>query len=303
MSLNKAKGLSKTPTLQKVTEIGSTSDQNMGLTGNLSVGKNSADAGFRIHAYESSTNAKTRVETANATSFAVRSFKTPSYNIEFNLNDSTGEFQLYSQTAGASRARVSSEGTHQFGTAANHAQIAPDGEITLAGTGRVTKKDRIWAQNLGIGATKPDQSIVDNFVVQSYDINDDSVFQWEVPDDWAVGTDVTVHLHWACNEAFATNSGEVQWEVAWRAVAEDEVYSTGGASGTIDSGDINIATNAREIVHTDLGTIAAANLAVDDAVGMTLKRVALDDGANPTADPEVLVIAMVYTSDKLGKAT
>jgi hypothetical protein len=150
----------------------------------------------------------------------------------------------------------------------------------------------------------PAESIVDNFVVQSYGINDDSVFQWEVPSTWASGTNIAIHLHWACNEAFsAAPSGEVQWEVAWRAVAEDEVYSSGGQSGTIDSGDINIATNARELIHSDLGTISGASLAADDTLGFTLKRVALDDGNDPTAEAEVLMISLVYTSDKLGKAT
>jgi ATP-dependent protease HslVU (ClpYQ) peptidase subunit len=89
---------------------------NTAVLGQLSVGKNTADSGFRLHVYEASTNSRVKIETANAASYAIQSFKTPSYDVEFNLNDSTGDFQLYSQTAGASRFSVSSAGAFKVGT-------------------------------------------------------------------------------------------------------------------------------------------------------------------------------------------
>jgi hypothetical protein len=64
-------------------------------------------------------------------------------------------------------AHMMEDGTVRIGIdggATNYMQVAPDGEITLAGTGRVEKKIRIWAADLGKGATAPAESIVDNFV-------------------------------------------------------------------------------------------------------------------------------------------
>ena len=190
-----------------------------------------------------------------------------------------------------------------FGDGTNQASFAADGELTFAGTGRVTKELIFYATALGKGGTAPTESIVDNFNIESYTIGDDSVVKFEMPSDWATGTDLTVGLHWACNEAYVTASGEVQWQVTWRAVKTGEAYDSAGASGTIEHEDINIHATARALVETDLGIIAGASLEAGDVVGMTLSRVALDAGTDPTAEAEVLLMEVKYIADKLGTAT
>jgi hypothetical protein len=73
---------------------------NTSIIGRLSIGTNTVDTGTGLYIYEASANSRVRVETANVAGYAIHSFKTPSYNVEYNLNDSTGEFQFYSQTGG-----------------------------------------------------------------------------------------------------------------------------------------------------------------------------------------------------------
>ena len=109
-------------------------------------------------------------------------------------------------------------------------------------------------------------------------------------------------IRYYINEAYATANGETQWEVAWSACPSDasEAVDAPTHTGTIDSGDINIPATAKFLKEETLGTIAAASLATGDELGMTLKRVALDGGSNPTAEPVITCIGVVYTRNRLG---
>lgn len=190
------------------------------------------------------------------------------------------------------------------GGATNYAQFAADGELTLVGTARITKHALINNANLGKGATAATEIIIGNYTAWEFGIGDDAVFDWELPPDWAVGTDLTIGIHWYCDEAFAANSGEVQWRIRWSATPHDstEAVDAPTHTGTIDYGDVNIPATAK-FLRTSEGTISGASLATEDVMGFTIDRVALDDGSNPVAEPGIVHIEIEYIADKLGEAT
>lgn len=191
-----------------------------------------------------------------------------------------------------------------IGDTTNYAEIKNDGEINLNGTARVEKEFELNAISLAPGSTGPDATILGNYLGYSYDIGDDSVTTFEVPHDYDITADLEVYIYWYINEAYATNSGEVQWRIQWSATPTDasEAVDAPTHTGTIDFGDQNIPATAKFLIKSNKGTIAAASLSEGDVLGFTVDRVALDDGSNPTADPVILRIEVEYKSNRLGEA-
>jgi len=189
------------------------------------------------------------------------------------------------------------------GGASDYAEIKADGEIHLHGAARVKRQIRIANADLGKGTSAPTQGIIGNYTLWNYGINDDSVFTFYLPNDWAVGTDVVINIDWAINEAYTANSGEVKWEAAWSAAPHDgsEALDAPSDSGSLDTGDIDIPATAKTLTTNGL-TISGASLTAGDQVGVTLKRMALTDGSNPAAEPGVVDLNIEYTADKLGEA-
>ena len=193
-------------------------------------------------------------------------------------------------------------GAAQIGDGTNYANIASDGEITLAGTARVKKEFAISPSDYNPGASGPTAALQGGFESYEFTINDDMYASFEVPYDWDSSTDITIEVYWGIDEAYATNSAEVQWYVDWYAVAEGEDVTSPGNTGNIDFGDVNIPATANTLVKTE-GTIAAASLSSGDIVSLHGSRVALDGGNNPTAEPYIIQIHVEYTSNNLGEAT
>jgi hypothetical protein len=236
-------------------------------------------------------------------------------NIDFRVEGDT-DVNLLHCDAGNDRVGISTgtpqvtfdvAGTTRLGdSTTNYAAFAADGELTLAGTARVKKSLDFTGAQLERGATAPTAVSVGDYTTWEYDIGDDSIIDaFEIPHDWASGTDLTVELHWQINEAYATNNGEVQWRVDWSATPDDASESIAAPthSGQIDSGDVDIPATARYLTKTVIGTISGSDIALGDEIGMTLSRIAIDGGSDPTADPGAIHVHVVYTADKLGEAT
>jgi hypothetical protein len=194
-------------------------------------------------------------------------------------------------------------GFTKVGDASNYLSVASDGEIGLTGTARVTKS--IYLSNAAFtkGTTAPTQVILGNYNGWEFDIGDDAVMTVALPPDWAAGTDLTVRVCWYIDEAYASDK-EVQWRVDWSAAPTDfsETTDSPTHTGQIDSGDIDIATNAKEMGMSTIGTISGSSLSLGDTLGFTLSRIAVTND-NPTNDPGVHHLLVLYTSDKLGTAT
>ena len=190
----------------------------------------------------------------------------------------------------------------KFGTGKNYAEFDENGVFRLHGNARVTNEFTIQAVNLLPGNQGPDATILGNSLGYSYDIGDDSVMGFEIPYDCDTSEDIKVEIYWYINEAYAANSGEVQWRIRWSACPADstEAIDAPTHTGTIDFGDQNIPATAKYLTEKS-GVIAASSISNEDYVSMTLDRVALDGGTNPTADPVIVQIEIEYTKNKLGE--
>jgi len=186
------------------------------------------------------------------------------------------------------------------GGVTNYASIATDGTITLVGTARVTKLIILSTSYLERGNTAPDFSIDGSFISWAYNIGDDSVMTHLVPDDWAVGTNIIIKVHWFIDEAYAADK-EVKWQCLYALCPHDETEAIDAPthSGTLTSVSQNIPAVAKRLTETTIGTIVAANISAGDEIGLTLSRIAQDNDA-PTADPQVVHLEISYTANKIG---
>lgn len=166
---------------------------------------------------------------------------------------------------------------------------------------RTTNRIPIPIEMLASGGTPPTPVTVPPFRGYAYTIDDDSYIGVGVPDDWEVaadqtGTVMTVNIKWACNENYAEANGEVQWRAAYETVDNGGVQAVGdGTTANLDSGDINIPTTARHVQQTTIGTIPLADIAVGDLLWVTISRIALTGGVDPTAEPEIYEAWIGYT--------
>lgn len=158
--------------------------------------------------------------------------------------------------------------------------------------------------DLGLGVSSPTGTKIGDYLGWAYTINDDSLFDVCLPNDWKSGTDVEVYVLWAIDEAYATGNGEVRWQLDWSAVPRDasEALDAPTHTGSDNSGDINIPATAKTLTSSLVETIAAANLSADDVLGIQFSRVAIGDGNNPTAEPTVLALQFKYISNISGEA-
>lgn len=185
----------------------------------------------------------------------------------------------------------------------NELLISSVGNLSLVGDARVKVELGIPISGTGGGANKP--TFIETFAPfdgWGMGINDDLHYVFEVPSDVDISEDIEFHIHWFINEAFADNSGEINWQIIYRAIKEDgtEPVDSGGSSATVTTGDINIPTISKALLETQELVIIAANIDQDDVIGIDLSRIAIIDGSNPTANPIITAVELHYTKNKLG---
>lgn len=195
-------------------------------------------------------------------------------------------------------------GDSSGGAPTEYAMFAADGELTLHGNARVTKELRVEAGMLSAGASAAAATLLGDYSGWSFTINDDMVGSFTLPHDWDSSTDLSIKIYWYINEAYASASAEVQWQIEWSATPSDdsETIDSPSHSGTIDFGDQNIPATAKNLTKTGSGAVAAASLSAGDLIGLTIKRITLDAGTNPGAEPVLIHVSVEYTSSKLGTA-
>ena len=166
----------------------------------------------------------------------------------------------------------------------------------------VTRRVSFAGAELANGAVSPAAGTLGDYPFYTYTIDDDSCVAAPVPTDWQAGTDLIVKVRWAVNEAYATASGEVNWQAEWSLTPTDssEAIDAPTHTGSDTSGDVNIPATAKFQTVTTVETIAAANVAAGDTLGLKVSRITLVGGANPTAEPGILSIDVEYTAYKTG---
>jgi hypothetical protein len=185
----------------------------------------------------------------------------------------------------------------------NYMEIKSDGEINLHGTARIKETIKVFTSSeLQRGITPPSSGAIGSFAFEQYTINDDSILNLAVLNARDEGTDIEVTFRWAIDEAYSINSAEVQWQVDWSVIPDDGSVALDNPTyfGTIKSGDINVPAIALGIQETTI-TIPGTNITNDDELGITLKRVALDDGNDPAVEPGMIIVGILAISDKLGE--
>ena len=209
---------------------------------------------------------------------------------------------IYAHSSADGVLHLVADGSVRVGDGTNEAIFAPDGELTLAGTARVTTSLQFppgsWTGG-GQGVGKGDYGGI------SFGVGGANGVVFRVPEDADLTADLSVKLYWYIDEAYATGSGEVQWACAYSAAPADETEAVDGAgyTGDLDAGDQNIPATAKYQTVTTVGALTGTSLAVGDIVGLDFSRVALDDGSDPTADPVAVLLVVEYTKNKLGAAT
>jgi len=150
--------------------------------------------------------------------------------------------------------------------------------------------------NLATGTTPPAAVAVDRFRGYGYTVADDADFEFMVPNDWVLGTDIDVYFEWCCNETYAANTGEVNWQLDWETIGTGQVVGAGTVGTPNTTGDTAIPTAAREKTVAVL-SLDAADLARRDLVRCILSRIALTGGgANPVQEPEVYSVVVEYAA-------
>jgi len=199
------------------------------------------------------------------------------------------------------------DGTLTLGAAAtDQTIISAVGRQTMIGSARVYKDIHFHGPDLERGNTAPDVDSIGLYKVLLYDIGDDSELpSRDVPHDWAAGTDIKIYVHYAINETYGTDSGEVRFQVLWAATPVDgtEALDAPTHSGTLTSLDDNIPAVAKAPTELLVGTIPGGELAAGDSLALNLERVVIGDGNDPTADPGVLHLHVHYLSDSIGAAS
>lgn len=157
-----------------------------------------------------------------------------------------------------------------------------------------------WYQFSGFelsgGTVAPTMVVRSNFRVPEYTINDDSVIHFRVPRTWHPSSPrgIVVTISWGCNEAYALGNGKVLWRIVWEAVPADSTVALTAATTTVNSAELSIPATADTITETTLTTIAAASVAANDVIGMTISRRALTVGADPVAEPYIMAVEIGF---------
>ena len=183
--------------------------------------------------------------------------------------------------------------------------VGVGGAIILTGGARVVKEVKLSVESFAPGASGATQTLIGYYSGWAFTINDDMVTSFEIPFDWDSSTNLEVKIYWYINEAYITNSGEVQWKVDWAATPSDntEAIDAPTHTGTIDYGDQDIPANAKYLTKSAAGVIAAASIAEGDLIGISISRIALDGGSNPAAEPVLVRFEVEYTANRFGEPT
>jgi hypothetical protein len=180
----------------------------------------------------------------------------------------------------------------------NGINIADGGAITLVGGSKVEKHVTISAGSLRLATNPPAEAHIGTFALLTFShlSTMGACFNFHMPPDWEVGTDVSISLYWFPS---STNAGIVAWEFDWEAVALGETAASG--STHVDIHD-TVASSYSEgdLLETPLGVIAGGSLAVDDTVGISLTRDHNDAEDNIGGNAQLLHAKIKYTADKLG---
>lgn len=123
--------------------------------------------------------------------------------------------------------------------------------------------------------------------------------------DWAEGTPIEVHVHWATRGTNNTTERGVKWEIdyTWANMQAAGGTIVFGAPLTLSS-EGGIAALEPDVTHkyTSVGTFTPTGGKIGANILLSLKRVAAVAAA-PVDDPWVLMVGLHYKCDTIGSRT
>lgn len=188
------------------------------------------------------------------------------------------------------------------GGATNYAEFKSDGELNLHGTARVIKHEHIPVNAIKKGAANPPgESTIGNTSVLLFDsaTDEDVYYVIHLPVDWASGTDLNFHFHWAPTDA---NAGDVVWAIDYRISKSESNELISGTDATISTTDSTQSLQYEHLQSSDI-TISGASLETGDKIAIRIYRDADNAADTYGADAALFLPEMTYTADKLGEAT
>jgi len=194
------------------------------------------------------------------------------------------------------------DGSLRIGDGTNEAIFAPDGELTLAGTARVTRALRLDLDSQHGTATS------EAFLgAPSINLDTDAetfYTSFEAPNDWTAAGDLTL-VFMVGNEIAETDGDDVSITCQVRGYADGETMADAGQTVAcalnLTGGDeaINIINRVTGVIDYDEATypIAAGDTVVVEAV------VNLGGAGECTGPLHIIAWWVEYTADRLGTAT
>jgi len=184
----------------------------------------------------------------------------------------------------------------------NYAQIATDGEITLAGTARVVKYQWYGANALAAGGANGATLGLNgnNWLVYSFADNADEYVQANIriPTDMDLTAASYLSIAWSSPTTSATGIVDVTYLVN----AENESTDQAGTSDTGNT--ITSSATGDGLVVSDIVTFAASSFGSTDVL-IQLQIMRDGDNAADTLNDvlELHGLGLKYTANKLGEAT
>lgn len=189
------------------------------------------------------------------------------------------------------------------GGTTNYAQFAADGELTLAGTARVTREIVVGAGLFHKGSSAPDDVILSNGLhVLAFDKTtvQHAHYNTIIPPDFASGTTLSIQIDWAFDTAEANHYQT--WVVEYLLVADGEDPS-GAITRTFQKSVISTGNNDKQL-HMTFGTGITGAVA-DETLLLTIYRDsdATYDTDDLNQDSWLFAFHLHYIADKLGTPT
>ena len=188
------------------------------------------------------------------------------------------------------------------GGSTNYANIAADGEITLAGTAMVTKNHQL---PIATGGGTSTVSVITG--APSIDFNADAETAYatfQTPNDWDGASDLTIVMM-VKNEIAETDGDDIEFVCTVNGISDGGAHTDVGQSVTLAL-NLTGGDEGQNVVNKCTGTIDWNHGTYDIAAGDTViikAVVSLGAGTEPTGPLHIIDWWIEYTANKLGTAT
>lgn len=187
--------------------------------------------------------------------------------------------------------------------AGNFSEFESDGTLKCNGDAKTWDDIIIPIESTGKAVAAPQlEVLVGNILAYQFAINDKVYANCEMPHDYAEGTPIEVHLHWASNGLDNSNNRFVKWQCeyseAYMAMASPFIPFATVVTVSAET-TIPLGTPDKSHLYTRLGIITDEELKIGSIIRMTITRIA-SSGLAASANPYGLSIGIHYQQDTLG---